>query len=114
MCAGPYSLALLGIGPELSDRYQAELELKADNEVLRPGQVRISLTLTLTLTLTPTLILTLTLTLTLTRYLATSLYAVCVEHAFRLFRPEQFLFLRYEDMSPNPNPNPTPTPTLQP
>ena len=66
MCAGPYSLALLGIGPELSDRYQAELELKADNEVLRPGQVRISLTLTLTLTLTPTLILTLTLTLTLT------------------------------------------------
>ena len=59
-----------------------------------------------TLTLTPTLILTLTLTLTLTRYLATSLYAVCVEHAFRLFRPEQFLFLRYEDMNPNPNPNP--------
>ena len=43
MCAGPYSLALLGIGPELSDRYQAELELKSDNEVLRPGQVRISL-----------------------------------------------------------------------
>jgi hypothetical protein len=22
---------------------------------------------------------------------------VCIEHAFRLFRPEQFLFLRYED-----------------
>ena len=43
MCAGPYSLALLGIGPELSDRFQAELELKADNEVLRPGHVRLSL-----------------------------------------------------------------------
>ena len=35
-------------------------------------------------------------TLPLSRYLTTSLYAVCVEHAFRLFRPEQFLFLRYE------------------
>ena len=36
--------------------------------------------------------------LPLSRYLTTSLYAVCVEHAFRLFRPEQFLFLRYEDL----------------
>ena len=39
---------------------------------------------------------TLTPALPLIRYLTTSLYAVCVEHAFRLFRPEQFLFLRYE------------------
>ena len=43
LCAGPYSLALLGIGAELSARYLAELELKADNEVIRPGQVRIAL-----------------------------------------------------------------------
>ena len=32
------------------------------------------------------------------QYLATSLYAVCIEHALRLFRREQFLFLRYEDV----------------
>ena len=43
LCAGPYSLALLGIGSELSARYLAELELKADNEVVRPGQARIAL-----------------------------------------------------------------------
>ena len=43
MCAGPYSLSLMGIGPLLSDRYQAELERKDDNEVLRPGYVRLSL-----------------------------------------------------------------------
>jgi hypothetical protein len=43
LCAGPYSLALLGIGAELSARYLAELERKADNEVIRPGQVRLSL-----------------------------------------------------------------------
>ena len=43
LCAGPYSLALLGIGAELSARYLAELERKADNEVIRPGQVRLAL-----------------------------------------------------------------------
>eukprot|EP00908_Phaeocystis_cordata_P001396 Transcript_11476.p2 GENE.Transcript_11476~~Transcript_11476.p2 ORF type:complete len:221 (-),score=37.90 Transcript_11476:97-759(-) len=32
------------------------------------------------------------------QYLATSLYAVCIEHALRLFGREQFLFLRYEDL----------------
>jgi len=32
------------------------------------------------------------------QYLATSLYAVCIEYALRLFRREQFLFLRYEDV----------------
>ena len=31
-------------------------------------------------------------------YVETSMYAVCVEHALRHFRREQFLFLRYEDL----------------
>jgi len=31
-------------------------------------------------------------------YLATSLYAVCIEHALRLFSRKQFLFLRFEDL----------------
>ena len=43
MCAGPYSQALLGIDADLSDRIQAQLVKKEDNELLRPGYVRISL-----------------------------------------------------------------------
>ena len=31
-------------------------------------------------------------------YVETSMYAVCLEHALRHFRREQFLFLRYEDL----------------
>ena len=42
LCAGPYSLQLLGIGAELSGRYLAELARKADNEVIRPGQARLA------------------------------------------------------------------------
>lgn len=42
MCAGPYSLSLLGIGSDLSDRLQAELEKKEDNEVSRPRAARAS------------------------------------------------------------------------
>ncbi|CAK0851985.1 unnamed protein product [Prorocentrum cordatum] len=43
MCAGPYSQELLGIAPELSGRFLRELRKKEDNEVIRPGYVRLSL-----------------------------------------------------------------------
>eukprot|EP00930_Biecheleria_cincta_P047690 TRINITY_DN33112_c0_g1_i1.p1 TRINITY_DN33112_c0_g1~~TRINITY_DN33112_c0_g1_i1.p1 ORF type:complete len:1138 (-),score=174.55 TRINITY_DN33112_c0_g1_i1:199-3612(-) len=43
MCAGPYSQQLLGIDSSLSAKIQSELERKVDNEVLRPGYVRLSL-----------------------------------------------------------------------
>ena len=43
MCAGPYSQAILGISPELSERFEAQLVKKEDNELLRPGYVRVSL-----------------------------------------------------------------------
>lgn len=43
MCAGPYSQQLLGIDSSLSAKFQNELERKVDNEVLRPGYVRLSL-----------------------------------------------------------------------
>eukprot|EP00928_Gymnodinium_smaydae_P037156 TRINITY_DN25830_c0_g3_i1.p1 TRINITY_DN25830_c0_g3~~TRINITY_DN25830_c0_g3_i1.p1 ORF type:complete len:1186 (+),score=196.42 TRINITY_DN25830_c0_g3_i1:29-3559(+) len=43
MCAGPYSQQILGIDAELAARFQRELEKKEDNEVIRPGYVRLSL-----------------------------------------------------------------------
>ena len=43
MCAGPYSQQLLGIDGTLSDAFEAQLVKKEDNELLRPGYVRLSL-----------------------------------------------------------------------
>ena len=43
MCAGPYSQRILGIDASLSDCLEAQLVKKEDNELLRPGYVRISL-----------------------------------------------------------------------
>ena len=43
MCAGPYSQSLLGIDTALSDAMQTQLVKKEDNELLRPGYVRVSL-----------------------------------------------------------------------
>ncbi|CAM9992906.1 unnamed protein product, partial [Heterosigma akashiwo] len=40
MCAGPYSQRLLGLDPELSDRFEAALLRRA--ELLRPGYTRLS------------------------------------------------------------------------
>jgi hypothetical protein len=43
MCAGPYSQRLLGIDAGTSSQLLAELQKKEDNELLRPGYVRVSL-----------------------------------------------------------------------
>ena len=43
MCAGPYSQALLGIDGDTSTLIQSQLVKKEDNELLRPGYVRVSL-----------------------------------------------------------------------
>ena len=43
MCAGPYSLRLLGITPPIASDLQSELARSVEHEILRPGYVRITL-----------------------------------------------------------------------